>query len=560
MLKVALAQINSRVGDLTGNTQKIVDAATRAQAQGASVLVTPELALTGYPPEDLLLRPAFRAACDQALADLAEALKEIPDLTVVVGHPRARDQHMFNAATVLRYGKVMGSYGKLELPNYAVFDEQRYFVPDGAPCLFEANGLRIAVNICEDIWAARAPAMAKAAGANLLVVLNASPFHLDKQRERIDVVRSNASRIGLPVAFCNLVGGQDELVFDGGSFVLDANGSLIARAPQFQEDLLVVDFFEGATLAGESIDTIAPDLSVEQQAYQALVLGTRDYVTKNGFQGAVIGLSGGVDSALVLAIAADALGPEHVRAVIMPSPFTAAMSVEDAKACAQALGVKADVIDITALYEQFKLSLSEVFTGRPEDVTEENIQARIRGTLLMAISNKTSALVLVTGNKSETAVGYCTLYGDMAGGFAVIKDLFKGMVYRLCHERNRIAVETAGLPVIPQRILSRAPSAELRPDQTDQDSLPPYDALDDMLSRFIEHGETRADLIAAGYASAEVDRVLRMVRHSEYKRRQSAPGVRISKRAFGRDWRYPLTNRFEESSQRTTLSRKGEPT
>ncbi len=560
MLKVALAQINSRVGDLAGNIQRIVDAAHRAQAMGASVMVTPELALTGYPPEDLLLRPAFLAACDQALSGLAEQLKSVAELTVVVGHPRARAQHTFNAATVLRYGKVMGAYGKLELPNYAVFDEQRYFAPDGAPCIFEVNGVRLAVNICEDIWASRAPAMAKAAGANLLLVLNASPFHLDKLRERQDVVRANASRLGLPVAFCNLVGGQDELVFDGGSFVLDAKGNLIARAPQFQEDLLVVDFFEGAVLEGEGENAIAPELSVEQQAYQALVLGTRDYVHKNGFKGAVIGLSGGVDSALVTAIAADALGPEHVRAVIMPSPFTAAMSIEDATACAQALGVQADTISITALYEAFKSSLSGVFAGLAEDVTEENLQARIRGTLLMAISNKTNALVLVTSNKSEAAVGYSTLYGDMAGGFAVIKDLVKGMVYRLCHERNRVAAQQGLGDVIPQRILSRAPSAELRPDQTDQDSLPPYDALDDMLVRFVEHGETRSDLIAAGHGPEEVDRVLRLIRNSEYKRRQAAPGVRITRRAFGRDWRYPVTNRFQEVPAPLAASDKGETT
>lgn len=560
MLKVALAQINSRVGDLAGNTQRIIDAAHRAQAMGASVMVTPELALTGYPPEDLLLRPAFLAACDRALSGLAEQLKSIAELTVVVGHPRAREQHTFNAATVLRYGKVIGSYGKLELPNYAVFDEQRYFVPDGAPCIFEVNGVRLAVNICEDIWASRAPAMAKAAGANLLLVLNASPFHLDKLRERQDVVRANASRLGLPVAFCNLVGGQDELVFDGGSFVLGAKGNLIARAPQFQEDLLVVDFFEGAVLEGEGENAIAAELSVEQQAYQALVLGTRDYVHKNGFKGAVIGLSGGVDSALVTAIAADALGPEHVRAVIMPSPFTAAMSIEDATACARALGVQADTISITALYEAFKSSLSGVFAGLAEDVTEENLQARIRGTLLMAISNKTNALVLVTSNKSEAAVGYSTLYGDMAGGFAVIKDLVKGMVYRLCHERNRVAAQQGLGDVIPQRILSRAPSAELRPDQTDQDSLPPYDALDDMLVRFVEHGETRSDLIAAGHGPEEVDRVLRLIRNSEYKRRQAAPGVRITRRAFGRDWRYPVTNRFQEMPAPSPASDKGETT
>ena len=547
MLKVGIAQINSRVGDLAGNAEKIVAAAKAAQAQGAAVLVTPELSLTGYPPEDLLLRPAFMAACDAAVRNLCERLRELPDITVVVGHPYAREQHRFNAATVIRYGKVIGTYGKLELPNYAVFDEQRYFVPDGAPCLFEIHGVRFAVNICEDVWASRAPAMAKAAGATVLLALNASPFHLNKQRERLDVLRRNVTKHGLPVVFCNMVGGQDELLFDGGSFVLDAQGQVTARAKAFEEDLLVVDFF-GSPARDQQPSRIEAELSVEQQAYQALVLGTRDYVHKNGFKGAVVGLSGGVDSALVLAVACDALGPEQVRAVMMPSPYTAAISMEDARACAKALGVPLDVIAIDTLFQQFKGALADAFAGRAEDLTEENIQARIRGTLLMAISNKKGLLVLTTGNKSEVAVGYCTLYGDMAGGFAVIKDVWKGLVYRLCRERNRVAVERHGHPVIPERILTRAPSAELRPEQTDQDSLPPYDALDDMLHRYVEEGQTREQIVAAGHAAADVDRVLRLVRLSEYKRRQAAPGVRISQRAFGRDWRYPLTNGFAEQA------------
>jgi NAD+ synthase (glutamine-hydrolysing) len=546
MLKVAIAQINSRVGDLAGNSDKIFAAAQAAQGQGAQIVVTPELSLTGYPPEDLLLRPAFLAACDQALQALAERLKVLSDIAIVVGHPRAREQHVFNAASVFRYGKVIGSYGKLELPNYAVFDEQRYFSPDGAPCVVEINGLKIGINICEDVWAARAPAMARASGAQVLLSLNASPFHLDKQHERMQVVRSNVSKLGLPIVFCNLVGGQDELLFDGGSFVLNGRGDVVARAKQFEEDLLITDIFPGAAADQQQPSRIEPELSIEQQAYQALVLGTRDYVRKNGFTGAVIGLSGGVDSALVLAVAADALGPEHVRAVMMPSPYTAQISLDDAAACAKALGVQLDQIDIAPLYQQFKSSLAPVFAGRAADTTEENIQARVRGTLLMAISNKTSALVLVTGNKSEMAVGYCTLYGDMAGGFAVIKDLFKGMVYRLCHERNRIAIAQGAGPVIPERILTRPPSAELRPDQVDQDSLPPYDKLDDMLHRYIELGETRDQIIAAGHDAGDVDRVLRMIRINEYKRRQAAPGVRISQRAFGRDWRYPLTNGFSE--------------
>ena len=546
MLKIALAQINSKVGDLAGNAEKIFQAAQQAEKAGASLIVTPELSLTGYPPEDLVLRPAFLAACDKALQDLAERLKTLTEITVVVGHPRAREQHVFNAATVLRYGKVIGTYGKLELPNYAVFDEQRYFSPDGAPCLFEINGVRIAVNICEDVWATRAPAMAKASGAQILLSMNASPFHLEKHHERLEVVRCNVSKLGLPVVFCNLVGGQDELLFDGGSFVLDARGELMARAKQFEEDLLIVDFFATQVSDAANTSQAMPEYSVVEQAYRALVLGTRDYVKKNGFQRVVLGLSGGVDSALVLAIAVDALGAENVTAIMMPSPFTAAMSLEDAKACANAFGVRYEEIAIDPLFQQYQLALAGMFAGLPEDLTEENIQARIRGNLLMALSNKLSALVLVTGNKSETAVGYCTLYGDMAGGLAVIKDVFKGMVYRLCHARNERAVQETGRSVIPERILTRAPSAELRHNQTDQDSLPPYDELDDMLRRFVEEGESRAQLIAAGHASSDVDRVLRLIRLNEYKRRQSAPGIRISRRAFGRDWRYPLTNGFTE--------------
>ena len=546
MLKIALAQINSKVGDLAGNAEKIFQAAQQAEKAGASLIVTPELSLTGYPPEDLVLRPAFLAACDKALQDLAERLKTLTEITVVVGHPRAREQHVFNAATVLRYGKVIGTYGKLELPNYAVFDEQRYFSPDGAPCLFEINGVRIAVNICEDVWATRAPAMAKASGAQILLSMNASPFHLEKHHERLEVVRCNVSKLGLPVVFCNLVGGQDELLFDGGSFVLDARGELMARAKQFEEDLLIVDFFATQVSDAANTSQATPEYSVVEQAYRALVLGTRDYVKKNGFQRVVLGLSGGVDSALVLAIAVDALGAENVTAIMMPSPFTAAMSLEDAKACANAFGVRYEEIAIDPLFQQYQSALAGMFAGLPEDLTEENIQARIRGNLLMALSNKLSALVLVTGNKSETAVGYCTLYGDMAGGLAVIKDVFKGMVYRLCHARNERAVQETGRSVIPERILTRAPSAELRHNQTDQDSLPPYDELDDMLRRFVEEGESRAQLIAAGHASSDVDRVLRLIRLNEYKRRQSAPGIRISRRAFGRDWRYPLTNGFTE--------------
>lgn len=537
MLQVAVAQINSCVGDLQGNVRLIAAAVQAAKAQGAHLVLTPELALTGYPAEDLLLRPAFLQACDEALKTLIDLLRESPEIAVVVGLPRRRGQHTFNAAVVIRYGKIIATYGKLELPNYAVFDEQRYFSPDGAPCVFELEGVRVGLNICEDVWASRAPAMARASGAQVLLALNASPFHLEKQQERIDISRRNISRLGMPFIFCNLVGGQDELVFDGGSFVLDGQGALVAQAKMFQEDLLMVAV-DDRLASGR----LAPSLSYEEQAYQALVLGTRDYVQKNGFSGAVLGLSGGVDSALVLAIAVDALGPDKVRAVMMPSPYTLAISIEDAAACAKALGVQLSSLPIEPLMSGFAATLSPALGGLPQGLTEENLQARIRGNLLMAISNQTGALLLATGNKSEIAVGYCTLYGDMSGGFAVIKDLVKGMVYRLCRLRNQQS------QVIPDRILSRAPSAELKHDQTDQDSLPPYDALDDMLVRFVEQGQSRRDLVAAGHAEADVDRVLRMIRLSEYKRRQAAPGVRISPRAFGRDWRYPLTNRFVEQS------------
>ena len=537
MLKVAIAQINSRVGDLAGNAQKIRDAVKAARAAGAQLVVTPELALAGYPAEDLLLRPAFIDACAAECDRLVQSLAEFTDITVVVGLPRRRSEHVFNAAIVIQHGKITASYGKLELPNYAVFDEQRYFSPDGAPCVVDVAGLRVGINICEDVWASRAPAMARASGAQILVALNASPFHLNKQAERLQTVRQNVSRLGMPLVFCNLVGGQDELVFDGGSFVLNSKGELVAQAKHFAEDLLLVEVNEH-----QATGRIEIDLTPEQQAYQALTLGTRDYIEKNGFSGAILGLSGGVDSALVLAIAADAIGPERVRAVMMPSPYTAAISIEDAQACANALGVQLDIIPIAPLMDQFTQTLAPIFAGRPEDLTEENIQARIRGNLLMAISNKTGALVLATGNKSEIAVGYCTLYGDMAGGFAVIKDLVKGMVYKLCRERN----QQPGGAVIPERILTRAPSAELKPNQTDQDSLPPYDDLDDMLLRYVGQGESRQDLINAGYSAAVVDRVLRLIRISEYKRRQAAPGIRVSPRAFGRDWRYPLTNGFIE--------------
>ncbi|MGA1694685.1 MAG: NAD+ synthase [Burkholderiaceae bacterium] len=543
-LKMVAAQINACVGDLNGNAQKILAAAQQAHAAGAHVMVTPELSLTGYPPEDLLLRPSFLRRSKAVLEQLAADLSSLVGLSVLVGHPKLLDDgQICNAASLLQSGRVVAQYGKLELPNYAVFDEQRYFVPDGAPVVFDVQGVRIGVVICEDVWFPRAAAMSKAEGAQVLLVMNASPFHLNKFTERLQVMRDHVSRHGIPAVFCNLVGGQDELIFDGDSFALDAQGNLMARAASFSEDLLMLECDEaGALMAGRS----STPLSEPEQAYQALVLGTRDYVHKNGFKGALVGLSGGIDSALTLAIAVDALGAEQVTAVMMPSPYTAAISVEDAQACAGALGVTLHELPISPAYSAFETTLAPVFAGRAPDLTEENLQSRIRGVLLMALSNKTGRLLLTTGNKSEMAVGYCTLYGDMAGGYAVIKDLLKGWVYTLSRYRNARAV-SMGQPIpIPERILSRPPSAELRPDQTDQDSLPPYEVLDDILMRFVELGQSSSEILAAGHSQEVLEQVLRLLRLSEYKRRQAAPGARITPRAFGRDWRFPLTNRFHE--------------
>ncbi len=537
-VRVAVAQLNCTVGDFEGNSRKIIEAASRAAAAGADLLLTPELSLTGYPPEDLLLRRAFYAATDAALQTLTAQLLQFPDLTVVVGHPLAREGHRFNAASLLQAGVLLGTYCKHDLPNYDVFDEQRYFTPDNRPLVFELNGTHFGVNICEDTWFGYTPECAKSAGAAVLLVLNGSPFNLGKQQQRIDIQRANVSRFRMPVVYANLVGGQDELVFDGASFVLDRDGRVVASAPYFEESLLLVDFVDGVPQAAH----VSPEPSEEALAYSALVMGVRDYVGKNGFPGAIIGLSGGVDSALTLAIAVDALGAERVRTVMMPSQFTAPMSLEDARQMAHAMNVRYDVLPIKPAFDAFLSTLSSEFRGLPWDTAEENLQARIRGTLLMALSNKYGSIVLTTGNKSETAVGYSTLYGDLAGGFAVIKDILKTLVYRLCRYRNSIA------PVIPQRILSRAPSAELRADQTDQDSLPPYDVLDEIIDLYMQQGRSIGEIVAADHDEAVVRKVVRMIRLSEYKRRQSPIGIRVTHRGFGRDWRYPITNRFREEA------------
>ncbi len=558
-VRVALAQINPTVGDLAGNAKLIADAAREAHAGGAALMIAPELALSGYPPEDLLLRPAFMQGCLDTLQTLARELAPLSGLTVLLGHPapsgataslRTRsvaEPAGLNAASVLADGRVTATYAKRELPNYQVFDERRYFMSGRdaslGPVVFEAGGVRFGVLICEDAWFDEPGEAAMRAGAQVLCALNASPFHVDKSGEREARMAERARQLSAPLLYAHLVGGQDEVVFDGASFAADAAGRIAVRGHSFRSELVWVDIDSTGGLGG----MCHPTPSLEEQAWQALVTGVRDYLGKNGFPGAIIGLSGGIDSALVLAIAVDALGAERVRTVMMPSPYTADISWIDAREMAQRLGVRYDEIAIAPMFDAFRGALAEDFRGLPEDATEENIQARIRGTLLMALSNKHGSIVLTTGNKSEMATGYCTLYGDMAGGFAVIKDVAKTLVYRLARwkntQPNRRADGSIG-PVIPERIITRPPSAELRPDQTDQDSLPPYDVLDAILARYMEEDQGVEEIVAAGFARTDVERVTRLIKVNEYKRRQAPIGIRITHRAFGRDWRYPITSKF----------------
>jgi NAD+ synthase (glutamine-hydrolysing) len=551
-VRIAIAQMNATVGDLAGNVARIVDCAERARRAGASLIVTPELAVCGYPPEDLLLRTDFIAQCSEAVAELARSVRGI---TLVVGHPRVEHTKRYNSAAVLRDGEILCVYDKRNLPNYSIFDEERYFDSSGDPCVFALDGVRLGVNICEDLWQeeaadeeadrlginicadtwhAEAPRLAVRAGARILLVLNASPYHLRKQEMRYHVMRERAADTGLPIVYVNMVGGQDELVFDGASFVMNSDGEITQQLPAFEEALALVDVLDSEPVQG----SIAPRLAPDAEIYQALVLGVRDYVSKNGFPGVLIGLSGGIDSALTLAIAVDALGAQKVHAVMMPSRYTAAMSREDAREEARALSVRYTEIPIDALFEAYRASLSNEFAELPMDTTEENLQARIRGTLLMALSNKSGAIVLATGNKSEMGTGYATLYGDMAGGFAVLKDVEKMLVYALARYRNGVA------PVIPQRVFDRLPSAELRPGQVDQDSLPPYPIVDAILEAYVEDDMSPADIVACGHSRSHVETVVRRVCQSEYKRRQAPIGVRITGRSFGKDWRYPVTNRF----------------
>lgn len=539
-LKIACAQLNQRVGDMAGNAERIIAAAARAAGEGAQVLLTPELSLCGYLPGDNLFRPAFQQQVDAAVETIRQASAQQPGLHWVVGYPVLREGRRHSAAGVFHQGRQVAEYLKAELPDYGVFDETRYFQPQADATVFTVAGVRCALLICEDTWLPAAPARARTAGAELVLSLNASPFQSAKGDLRADTLRSNVCAQGMAVVACNLVGGQDELVFDGQSLALDAQGRLAARAPSFVEDLLLVTVERGADGALALAGSMAPALERLPEIYQALVLGIRDYIGKNGFGGVVLGLSGGIDSALTLALAVDALGAERVRTVMMPSPYTADISLTDAKDMAARLGVKHEVLPIAPCFDAFRGTLANTFAGLPEDLTEENIQARIRGTLLMAISNKTGWLVLTTGNKSELAVGYSTLYGDMAGGFAPLKDVLKTVVYQLSNWRN------AQSPVIPERIITRPPSAELRPDQTDQDSLPPYDVLDRIIQGYMEQDRPAASLVAEGLPADAVAQVVRLLRLAEYKRQQGPVGPRVTARAFGRDWRYPITSAFRE--------------
>ena len=539
-MKVVMGQLNTFVGDIKGNTAKVLQAASDADTDDrVTLLVCPELTLTGYPPEDLLMRDSLQSQIEDALGVLARDLP--PHLYVVVGYPRRRDGKLLNAAGVLHGGQVIAEYAKQCLPNYQVFDEKRYFSEGTEPCVVDMAGVKVGITICEDIWHKEPAAGAKQIGAEVLINLNASPFHRGKHKERWQVLADRATEQKMPIIYVNQVGGQDELVFDGGSFAVNEDGELATVAPDFTEGS-----FEMAlerTVRGLQIEQgiAAAALSDVAAVWQALVLGVRDYVEKNGFPGVVLGLSGGIDSAVTLAVAVDALGSERVHAVMMPFKYTADMSIEDAGEQAAAMAVEYDIISIEPIYEAFMAGLSAQFEGLSADTTEENLQARCRGVLLMSISNKKHRLVLTTGNKSELAVGYSTLYGDMAGGFDALKDCPKMLVYALAQYRNTLGY------CIPQRVIDRPPSAELAPDQTDQDNLPPYEKLDEIIERYVEDDQSPEQIVAAGFSENDVERVVRLIDLNEYKRRQAPVGVRITTRGFGRDRRYPISWAWRKS-------------
>ena len=535
-MKIGLAQLNTRVGAIDANANKVLDYAARARDEhGCELVLFPELTLCGYPPEDLLLHRGLRARVETAFAKVRGNVRGI---ALYLGYPEYHGDSIYNSAALLRDGRVLGNHRKVALPNYSVFDEKRYFQPGDAATVVDLDGFRFGLIICEDVWLpepCRAPAEA---GAQAILVINGSPFHMTQQRVREQVLAARAKENSLPLIYLNMVGGQDELVFDGGSVVVDAAGEVRFRAPAFEEGLYVVELDRVDGKLVPRAPAPQPLAPLVERVYRALVLGTRDYVEKNGFRGVVLGLSGGIDSALTLALAVDALGAKRVHAVMMPSRFTSAMSTEDAADLARRLGVRYDTLSIEPMFESTLGVLREQFAGLAPDATEENIQARCRGVLLMAISNKLGEMLLTTGNKSEMAVGYATLYGDMAGGFAPLKDCTKTLVYQLANYRNGIAA------VIPERVITRAPTAELRENQKDSDSLPPYDVLDPILEAFIEKDYSVEQIAALGFERATVVRVLQMVKRAEYKRRQAPPGVRVSSRAFGRDWRYPITSGY----------------
>ena len=538
---VSIAQINPIVGSFKQNLQMISEAINTAKNDNADVIVFPELALTGYPPEDLLFRPTFIQKVEDTLQQIAKLSSGI---TTIIGAPVIRNDKLYNMACVLRDGKNMFEYAKQHLPNYRVFDEKRYFNKGKENGIIEINGHKVGLLICEDIWKKPPAKKAKNAGAELLLVLNASPFRAGKTQERLNLLKERSSDNQIPIIYNNLVGGQDELIFDGESMVFNQKGELTFQAPSFETGL-----FTRTLLGDQPQKAIKPSIqSIDHSIYQALVLGVKDYVNKNGFPGVMLGLSGGIDSALTMAVAVDALGAENIEAVMMPFHYTADISKHDAAQQAKTQGVHYREIPIENIYDSFMSALSSEFEGTSRDTTEENIQSRTRGVLLMAMSNKLGKMVLATGNKSEMAVGYATLYGDMAGGYAPLKDVFKTKVYELAKYRNELGDGTIENPnykeIIPDRVITRPPSAELAPDQVDEDSLPPYDILDAVLRMFIEEFQSVDDIVAQGYEREVVEHVANLVLLNEYKRRQSAPGIRITKRAFGKDRRYPITSHY----------------
>lgn len=535
-VRLVLAQLNLRVGDIHGNLQRLVDSAVHARDElQADAILFSELALCGYPPEDLLLRANMQSRIEWALEELAA---RVPDIHMLVGYPWQVEGQCFNRAAVIAGGKVVATYDKQRLPNYKVFDEKRYFAEGNSPCVVDIGGLPMALSVCEDIWHPESMLQARDAGARLMLTINASPFHMGKQVEREDTLRRRCAEGGMPVLYVNQVGGQDELVFDGGSVAMSANGELALRAPAFVEGLYPVDIeFDQQSVTLRQGDLV-PLPELEASIYQALVVGVRDYIGKNGFKGVLLGLSGGIDSALSMAVAVDALGAERVEAVMMPYHYTSEISIHDAAEQAMGQGVTYRVLPIASMVETTLQTLAPVFEGMATDTTEENLQARCRAVLLMALSNKSGALVLTTSNKSESAVGYSTLYGDMAGGYCVLKDVPKTLVYRLAEYRNTLG------PVIPQRVIDRPPSAELAPGQKDEDSLPPYPILDEMLRLYVEHDQSAEQIVAAGFDEALVRKVLAMVDRNEYKRRQAPIGPRVTQRGFGRDRRLPITAKW----------------